>query len=348
MTETNRQVQLAARPNGFPKNSDFQIAGAPVPEAGDGEMLVRNIYMSVDPYMRGRMNDFSGSYIPPFPIGGPMGGGAVGQVIQSKHGDFSEGDIVLNQNGWQEYFIRPGDKLNDGADPIKIDPSLAPLSAFLGVLGMPGLTAYAGLTEIGVPKSGETFYVSAAAGAVGAIAGQMAKIKGCRVVGSAGSDEKVAYLTDEIGFDAAFNYKTQDLNKALADACPNGIDVNFENVGGDMLQAVLHQMNSGGRIIYCGSISGYNATTPLPGPNNLMMMIMREVAMRGYIVTSHMHLMPAFYQDIGGWLKSGQMTYRETVVDGIENAPSAFMGMLKGENMGKMIVKVGPDPTQQT
>jgi NADPH-dependent curcumin reductase CurA len=346
MTETNRQVQMAARPNGFPKDSDFQIAESPVPVPGDGEVLVKNIYMSVDPYMRGRMNDFRGSYIPPFEIAGPMSGGAVGQVVASNHDGYAVGDYVLNMGGWSEYVVRPGRPLHDGADLNKIDPSLAPLSAFLGGIGMPGLTAYAGLMEVGIPKEGETVYISAASGAVGAVAGQIAKIKGCRVVGSAGSDEKVAYLTDEIGFDAAFNYKTIDLNEALAETCPNGIDVNFENVGGAMLEAVLHKMNQHGRIIFCGSISGYNDTTPAPGPNNLTMMIMREITLRGYIVTSYMHLMPDFYRDMGAWLKSGQMTFKETVVDGIENAPSAFMGMLRGENMGKMIVKLADDPTQ--
>jgi hypothetical protein len=346
MTETNRQVLLAARPNGFPKDSDFEIAENPVPKPGDGEVLVRNIYMSVDPYMRGRMNEFKGSYIAAFEIGKPMTGGAVGQVVRSNHADFAEGDLVLNTNGWVEYFVRTGDKSNDGMDLNKIDPGITPLSAYLGVIGMPGMTAYVGFEEIGVPKPGETVYISAASGAVGAIAGQIAKIKGCRVVGSAGSDEKVAYLLDEAGFDAAFNYKTQDLNQALAETCPDGIDVNFENVGGDMLEAVLNRMNSGGRIIFCGSISGYNDTAPRPGPTNLTMLILREVTLRGYIVTSFMHMMNDFRRDMSGWLKSGQMTHRETVVDGIENAPAAFMGMLKGENLGKMIVKLGPDPTQ--
>lgn len=346
MTETNRQVALAARPNGFPKDSDFQILEGPVPEPGDGEVLVKNIYMSVDPYMRGRMNEFKGSYIQAFEIGAPMTGGAVGQVIRSNHSDYAEGDFVLNMNGWREYFVRPGDRQKDGMDLTKVDPSLAPLSTYLGVLGMPGLTAYAGLAEVGVPKAGETVYVSAASGAVGAIVGQIAKIKGCRVVGSAGSAEKVAYLTDEIGFDAAFNYKTRDLNEALAETCPDGIDVNFENVGGKMLEAVLNRMNHGGRIIFCGSISGYNETTPQPGPNNLMNIVRQEITMRGFIVMSYGHLMGDFYRDMGQWLKDGSVKYRETIVEGVEKAPEAFMGMLRGENFGKMIVQVGADPTR--
>ncbi|MDZ7727127.1 MAG: NADP-dependent oxidoreductase [Dehalococcoidia bacterium] len=337
MATSNRQVRLAARPAGFPKRSDFEMTEDPIPEPGEGEVLVRNSYISVDPYMRGRMNDVK-SYVPPFENREPMQGAAAGVVVRSRHADFAEGDAVTGSQSWREYDLVPGKGLR------KLDLSLAPMPAYLGVMGGTGLTAYVGLLDLGEPRQGETVFVSAAAGAVGSIVGQIAKLQGCRAVGSAGSDDKVAYLRDELGFDAAFNYKSADLEQALAEHCPDGIDVYFENVGGDHLQAALNHLNPFGRVPVCGMISQYNNAEPAPGPNNLAMIVRKRLKLQGFIVSDHLDRRPAFEQDMGRWLREGKVQHRETIVEGIENAVDAFLGMLQGQNTGKMLVKVGPEP----
>ncbi len=337
----NRQIVLAARPVGWPKESDFRLEETPIPEPGPGQFLARNIYMSVDPYMRGRMNDRK-SYVPPFQIGQPLQGGAVGRVAKSSHPKFAEGDYVSSLLGWREWFVSGGEGVS------KIDPQLAPLSAYLGVLGVPGFTGWYGLKEIGKPKASETLVVSGAAGATGSLVGQVGKILGCRVVGTAGSDDKCAYLTAELGFDAAINYKTAgDLYDALRRACPQGIDIYFENVGGAMLDAVLRLLNPYSRIPLCGMISQYNLEVPDPGPRFLASMIINRTLLQGFIISDHFDRYPEFLREVGGWLKAGRLKYRETIVEGVENAPKAFLGLLKGENLGKMLVKVGPGPERE-
>ncbi len=337
-TTKSREIRLAARPSGLPQPSDFELAETAIREPGDGELLVRNIYMSVDPYMRGRMRDVK-SYVPPFQIGAPLAGGSLGQVVRSNHPGFAAGDFVAGMEGWREYYK------SDGTSQRKLDLHGAPLSTFLGVLGMPGLTAYVGLLDIGKPKAGETVFVSAAAGAVGSLVGQIAKIQGCRVVGSAGTADKIAFLVDELGFDAAFNYKGADLHIELARTCPRGIDVYFENVGGATLEAVLLHMNPFGRIPVCGMIAQYNDEEPAPGPRTLISVIPKRLLIQGFIVSDHPGRMADFLRDVGGWLKEGKVKYRETVVEGIENAASAFIGLLQGENTGKMLVRLADDPT---
>jgi NADPH-dependent curcumin reductase CurA len=333
-TGVNREVRLAARPNGFPADSDFDVADTPIPEPGDGEVLVRNVYMSVDPYMRSRMNDTK-SYIPSFQVGKPLQGGAVGQVLASNSDALAPGDWVNSMHGWREYYTA------DGGALMKIDPGLAPVSKALGVLGLTGWTAYVGLLDLGQPKEGETVFVSAACGAVGSIVGQIAKIKGCRAVGSAGSPEKIAWAK-EIGFDDAFNYKEESPADALDRLCPEGIDVYFENVGGDHLAAALPRMNTFGRVALCGMISQYNDTEMRPGPS-LVPALANRLTIRGFIISDHFDRMPDFLRDMSTWIREGKIKDEETVVDGIENAPRAFMGLLRGENRGKMLVKVGPD-----
>jgi NADPH-dependent curcumin reductase CurA len=269
----------------------------------------------------------------------PLDGGCVGRVIESKKGPFQVGDYVLGMLGWREYFVSDGQGLN------KVDPGIAPIQSYLGTLGMPGLTAYAGLLHIGQPKDDETVFVSAASGAVGSVVCQIAKLKGCRVVGSAGSEAKVSWLLKEAGVDAAFNYKkVDDIIAEVGKHCPKGIDVYFENVGGVHLEAALEHMNTHGRIIVCGMISIYNATEPVPGPTNLPYIIGKQLTMQGFIVTDHFDKMQQFYSDIGKWIAEGKIKWKETVVDGIDSAPQAFIGLFRGENFGKMIVKLGPDP----
>jgi NADPH-dependent curcumin reductase CurA len=332
-TVRSREVQLAARPVGEPKLSDFKLIERELPPLSDGDVLVRNILMSVDPYMRGRMNDVK-SYVPPFALNETLQGGAIGSVEESRNSKFEPGDIVQNGLGWRTHFV------SNGAGLGVIDTSKASPSAYLGVLGGTGFSAYVGLLDLGQPKAGETVFVSAAAGAVGSVAGQIAKIKGCRVVGSAGSDAKVRFLTEELGFDAAINYRTQTLDDALGAACPEGIDVYFDNVGGDHLQAALNHMNVNGRIAACGMISQYNNTEPVPGPNNLAAVVRQRLTIRGFIVSDHFARHDAFLSDMSGWLRDGKMKNPETVVDGIENAPAAMIGLLRGENLGKMLVRL--------
>ncbi|MFG2093568.1 NADP-dependent oxidoreductase [Streptomyces sp. NPDC048612] len=332
---TGREWHLVARPYGRPTPEDFALREAPVPELGEGQILVRNTYFSVDPYMRLRMNEVA-SYLPPFALGRPMDGGAVGEVIASRDGSRPVGGHVLHFTGWREYGVM------DAKDATPVDPSLAPVSAYLGVLGTTGLSAYAGLLEVGALKEGDAVFVSGAAGAVGSVAGQIARIKGAsRVVGSAGSDEKVRLLVEEYGFDAAFNYKNGEVARLLREAAPDGIDLYFDNVGGDHLEAALDSLNMYGRAVICGLISQYNATEPGPGPRNLEEMMFKRLRLLGMMTYDHSHLRPQFIEEVSGWLRSGELTYHETTVTGIENGVEAFLGMLRGDNTGKMLVSLG-------
>ncbi|MEU5534790.1 NADP-dependent oxidoreductase [Streptomyces sp. NPDC020362] len=330
----NREWHLLSRPVGWPKPEDFALVEAPVPAIGEGQVLVRNKYLSVDPYMRGRMSDAK-SYLPPFELGKVMQGGAVGEVVESNAEGIAVGDHVLHFFGWREYAAL------DAQHAVKVDPAAAPLSTYLGVLGMTGLTAYAGLLRTASFKEGDVVFVSGAAGAVGSQVGQLAKLMGAsRVIGSAGSDEKVKLLVEEYGFDAAFNYKNGPVGEQLREAAPDGIDVYFDNVGGDHLEAAIGSLNQGGRIAICGMISVYNNTEPAPGPKNLVRLIQIRGRMEGFLVGDHYDLQPQFVQEVGPWVASGALKYRETVVDGVENTLEAFLGVLRGDNTGKMIVKL--------
>jgi NADPH-dependent curcumin reductase CurA len=335
MPYTSREVRLASRPAGEPQPSNFELAEVEVSDPADGELIVRNTFMSVDPYMRGRMSDAK-SYAAPFELDQVMYGGAVGEVVASAAEGFSPGDTVLHQLGWREYATVPAKHAR------VVDASRVPASAYLGVLGMPGLTAYAGLLDVAALREGDIVFVSGAAGAVGSIVGQIAKLRGHTVIGSAGSAEKVAYLRDELGFDAAFDYHDGSVHKQLRAAAPDGIDVYFDNVGGDHLEAALGSMNLHGRIALCGSISTYNATSPPPGPRNFgMLAIGRRLTIRGFLVTDHQDRFPAFAAEVGAWVAGGRLKYPETVVEGgIEAAPQAFIDLLRGANVGKMVVRL--------
>ncbi|MGH6876778.1 MAG: NADP-dependent oxidoreductase [Rhizomicrobium sp.] len=334
----NREIHLKRRPNGFPSPADFDLVETTVPDPGPGQILVHNLFMSVDPYMRGRMTDRK-SYVPPFQIGEVLSGGAVGKVVASNgNARFAEGDYVSNFSGWREWFV------TNGGDCQKIDPAMAPVQAYLGSFGMPGLTAYAGLLRIGDLKDGERVFVSAASGAVGAVVCQIAKNKGCTVVGSAGSDEKCEWLVREAHVDSAINYKScGTLDGAVRNALPDGIDVYFENVGGAHLDAALANMRMSGRIAVCGMIAQYNDTSLPPGPANIVAVIPLRLTIRGFIVTDHIDMTPDFLRDMSAWTKAGKMKWRETIVDGIERAPEAFIGLFKGENFGKMLVRLASD-----
>ncbi|WP_449062576.1 NADP-dependent oxidoreductase [Planomonospora algeriensis] len=330
----SRQINLASRPSGWPTSDDFDLVEADLPAPQEGQVLVRNLFMSVDPYMRGRMNDAE-SYVPPFRLGEPLEGGAVGEVVESRTPGLQAGDLVLHGFGWREQVV------TDAARVRKVDPieGVSP-SAYLGVLGMPGLTAYVGLLDIASFKKGDAVFVSGAAGAVGALVGQIAKLKGAsRVVGSAGSDAKVARLR-ELGFDAAFSYRDGLVAEQLREAAPDGIDVYFDNVGADHLEAAIERLNNGGRIAMCGAIAAYNATEPPCAPRNLFLAVGKRLTMRGFIVGDHSSRMRDMIAEVGGWLREGRITADETVVDGLENAPAAFIGLLRGENTGKMIVRL--------
>ena len=330
----SREIRLKSRPVGIPKKSDFELAEVTVPSLGENQVLVKNLYISVDPYMRGRMTDRK-SYIPPFHIGQTLEGGSVGEILESNNNQFRPGNIVASFLGWREYFV------SDGAGLTRIDPGNVPVQAYLGTLGMPGLTAYCGLLEIGKPAKGETVFVSAASGAVGSIVSQIAKIKGCKVVASAGSDEKVAWLKEEAGAKEAFNYKTtEDLMNTVGRLSPDGIDVYYENVGGRHLEAALEHMNSKGRLVMCGMIDQYNATEPPAGPTNLGYVISKQLRMQGFIVMDYLDRLPQFYTDMDRWIAEGKIKWKETVMGGIENASAAFIGLFKGENFGKMLVKL--------
>ncbi len=333
MSTTTRQIHLASRPQGWPTAENFRLVEAEVPELADGQVLVRNTAMSVDPYMRGRMNDVT-SYTPPFQLDQPLEGAAVGLVIASRSADRAVGDTVLHGLGWRS------DAVLDAAATRVVDTSLAPADAFLGALGMTGLTAYAGLTAVAAVQPGDTVFVSGAAGAVGSLAGQIAKKLGAaRVIGSAGSAAKVAYLL-ELGFDAAFDYHEGTVTEQLALAAPEGIDVYFDNVGGEHLEAAITAMHRGGRIALCGAISQYNATEAPAAPRNLAVAIGKELTLRGFLVSSYQHLAPEFGQSMAGWLAAGEVRFDQTTVEGLENAPEAFLGLLRGENTGKMVVSL--------
>jgi NADPH-dependent curcumin reductase CurA len=338
MTATaSREIHLKSRPVGLPSERDFELVAVPIPSLRSGKVLVRNLYMSVDPYMRGRMID-QPSYVTPFPLGQPLDGGCIGQVVESHSGTLPVGDYVLGRKGWREYYV------SDGADLTKIDPTLAPPQAYLGVLGMPGLTAYVGLLDIGQPEIGNTVFVSAAAGAVGSVVCQIATLKGCRVVGSTGSADKVRWLQEVAGVDAAFNYKEVDsLAAEVGRHCPRGIDVYFENVGDAHLEAALEHMNMRGRIALCGMISQYNDTTAPSGPRNLRLAVRKRLTLKGFIVSDHSDRQPQFYADMAAWIADGRIKWQETITDGLENAPKAFLGLFRGENTGKMLVSLGQE-----
>lgn len=335
---TSREWALASRPVGMPVDNDFGIKTVEAQAPAEGEIQVRNEYLSVDPYMRGRMMDRE-SYVPPFQIGETMQGGAIGRVTASAHPDFAIGDLVRSMAGWREaWTAQPALAMAEKLPELGI-----PEGALLGVAGMPGLTAYSGLLRIGQPKEGETVFVSGAAGAVGSTVCQIAKLKGCTVIGSAGGQQKADYLKS-IGVDAVIDYKehrgADGLTTALAAVAPKGIDVYFDNVGGDHLAAAINVANPGARMPLCGMISQYNDTTPTPGPNNLIMLVGKSLLLQGFIVTNYADMAPQFAADMAGWIGSGQLKYQQTVHEGIENMPRAFMGLFQGGNLGKMLVKV--------
>ncbi|MEV8512457.1 NADP-dependent oxidoreductase [Dactylosporangium sp. NPDC051484] len=332
-TLVNRVWYLAARPTGFPSETDFELREEPAAQPGPGQVLVRNDVMSVDPAMRGRMNDVP-SYVPPFQLGAALDGGAVGTVVASQSPAVKAGDTVLHGLGWREYALLDAERVR------VVDTAAAPASAYLGVLGMPGLTAYAGLLDVARMRPDETVFVSGAAGAVGGLAGQIARLRGARlVIGSAGSPEKVRYLTEELGFDAAFNYRDADIRGQLTRLAPDGIDVYFDNVGGEQLEAALFRMNVHGRIAVCGAISQYN-TPDSTGIRNLSLLISKRLTMQGFLVLDHGARREAFTEEMTGWLREGRMRVTETFADGIGNAVEAFLGMLRGANLGKMIVRL--------
>ncbi len=337
MPDTNRQVLLKRRPDGMPVPDDFVIVDSQVPGPGDGQVLLRGIYLSLDPYMRGRISG-QRSYAQPTQIGEVIEGRVVGQVLRSRHAGFREGDFASGGYGWQTHSAVAGDGLT------KLDPAAAPITTALGILGMPGLTAYAGLKTIGQPKGGETVVIAAASGAVGAVAGQLAKREGCRVVGIAGGADKCRYVTDELGFDACLDHRG-DLGAALDAACPQGIDVYFENVGGAVQAAVFPRLNDHGRMIMCGMISEYNDAAPRPGPS-LVAAVRKRLKIQGFIVSDHAALRPEYLAMAAPLVRAGQLKYREDIVDGIDSAPAAFIGLLQGRNFGKLIVRLGDDPSR--
>ena len=324
------EVRLASRPAGTPTPANFTLAQTEVPPLQDGYVLVRNLFLSVDPYMRGRMNAGK-SYVPPFEVGKPLDGGAVGEVVESQTAEFKPGDAVTSWFGWREYFIAPPQMLHP------VSREIHPLSAHLGALGMTGMTAWAGLRLVEV-RAGETVFVSGAAGAVGSVAGQLAKLRGCRVIGSAGSDEKVRFVKEECGFDSAFNYRLGPTLQQLRREAPEGIDIYFDNVGGETLEAALAALRLHGRIIACGSISAYNDDAPRPGPSNLFTFITRRLTMKGFIVSDWMDRQAEFETEVGAYYKAGKVTHKETVVKGIDRAVDAFLGLFEGRNVGKMVV----------
>lgn len=331
MPWTSREIRLAARPVGEPQPSDFELAEVEISDPQDGEVVVRNTFMSVDPYMRGRMDDRP-SYVPPWQLGDACQGGAVGEVVASRSQRFAEGDVVVHQLGWREYL-----KASKGLR--KVDASALSPSAYLGVLGMPGLTAYVGLLDIAGLREGDVVFVSGAAGAVGSLAGQIAKLRGHTVIGSAGSAEKVEYIRS-LGFDAAFDYH-DGVRDGLRAAAPDGIDVYFDNVGGDHLEAAISRANDHARFALCGSISTYNATEPQPGPRNMFQLVGKRITMRGFIILDHNDRHPAFVEEVGAWVRDGRVQFRETIVEGgVEAAPQAFIDLLRGANTGKMVVKL--------
>jgi len=329
----NKEIQFLSRPTGLPALDNFKITDADVPQLNDGEVLVRTLYISVDPYLRGRMREGK-SYVPPFAVGDVIVSGVVGEVAESRAPDFKRGDLVTGMLGWRLYNLAKTPELR------KIDRRVAPVTTALGVLGMPGLSAYFGLLDIGQPKEGETVVVSGAAGAVGTTVCQLAQIKGARAVGIAGSDEKNNYLRDELGVDATVNYKEGDVRAALKEACPKGVDVYFDNVGGEVSDAVMSLLNHGARIVICGQISLYNLDKPDVGPRPQAALIVNSARMQGFIITDYAARLAEGVSDLAAWLAAGKLKYAETIVEGFENTPNAFIGLFRGENLGKQIVKV--------
>jgi len=334
----NRQIRLKSRPAGMPTPDNFEIVDVPMPSLRDGDVLRRTTYLSLDPYMRGRMSD-APSYAASVNLHDVMCGHTVSEVVESRSPDFRAGDVVAGYDGWQRYAA------SNGKDLRQLDPKVVPVSTAIGVLGMPGATAYVGLFDIGQPKPGETVVVSAASGAVGSIVGQLAKIKECRAVGIAGSPDKCRYVVEELGFDACINYKTDDLVPALRAACPNGADIYFENVGGRVFAAMLQVINRGARIPLCGMISEYNVTEN-PGGPNLRPLLVHRAMIKGFIVSDHYDRFPAFLKEVTPLVREGRIKYREDIIEGLEAAPSALIGLFEGKNFGKMLVRVAPDPTR--
>jgi NADPH-dependent curcumin reductase CurA len=328
---TNRRIVLASRPSGWVTAENFRLETLPVPALAEGQLLIRNRWLSLDPYMRGRMNE-GRSYAAAQPLNETMVGGTAGEVVESRHPKFSVGDPVVGYLGWQEYAI------SDGKQLMKVDTTRVPLSAYLGAVGMPGVTAWVGLNRIIEPKAGETIVVSAASGAVGSVVGQLARLGGLRAVGIAGGPEKSRYVTEELGFDACIDYKSMDVGMGLKRFAPDGVDGYFENVGGSILDAVLPRMNAFGRIALCGLIAGYNGD-PIPIRNPTWFLVSR-LKLQGFIVSEHMDLWPQALKELGDHVAAGRIRYRETVANGLENAPAAFIGLLKGENFGKQLVKL--------
>ncbi|WP_266205388.1 NADP-dependent oxidoreductase [Pontibacter kalidii] len=330
----NKTILLASRPTGVPAQENFKFEEREVPELQEGQVLLKSLYVSVDPYMRGRMSDAK-SYVAPYAVGEPISGGVVAEVVKSLNEQLPKGTVVLGNLPWQQYIVHSGKGLSH------INPDIAPLSYYLGILGMPGLTAYFGLLHIGEPKPGETVVVSGAAGAVGTVVGQIAKLKGCRVVGVAGSDEKIAYLKDELGFDEAINYKTtQNMNQAMTKACPNGVDVYFDNVGGEISDAVYLALNKFARIAICGQIAYYNHTTLPSGMRVEPILLKKSALMKGFIVGDYAKDFPVAAKELADWVQEGKLQYQETITEGFDKIPEAFLGLFTGQNTGKQLVKV--------
>jgi len=336
----NRQWLLAKRPQGIVGRSNFEYAETPIPEPADGQVLVRNLFLSFDPTQRGWMEDRE-SYLPPVGLGEPMRAGSIGQVIESKNSDFSKGDIVQTTGGWQDFTIASP---NEGPMGLSKVPDGIPPEMMMSVLGVTGLTAYFGLLDLGMPKEGETVLVSGAAGATGSIAGQIAKIKGCRVVGIAGGPEKCKWLIDEAGFDDAIDYKSEDVDARIFETCPNKVDVFFDNVGGDILEAALNHINLKARVVLCGGISGYNATAPIPGPSNIMNLVIMRARMEGFIVIDYMPRAAEAVADMMGWIQAGQLSYQVDLQEGFDNIPDTLNRLFTGQNIGKQLLKIA-DPS---
>jgi NADPH-dependent curcumin reductase CurA len=334
MTTKNKQVLLAARPKGAPVESDFRLVETELRDPEEGEVVVKNRFLSLDPYMRGRMSEAK-SYAASVAIGDVMIGGTVGEVVRSRHATYREGDFVVGSLGWQQY------SLSTGAGMMKVDPGKVPLSAYLGAVGMPGVTAWYGLHDIGKPKPGETVVVAAASGAVGAVVGQLAKIAGCRAIGIAGGKDKCEYVTGTLGFDACLDHHDAALKERFRDATPDGVDIYFENVGGAILDMVLGRLNPFARIPLCGLVSQYNATEPY-GVKNFGSLLTNRVSVQGFIVSEHMERWPLALTELGAHVAEGRITYRESIAKGLEQAPSAFIGMLEGKNFGKQLVELVP------
>ncbi|MGB6540497.1 MAG: NADP-dependent oxidoreductase [Xanthobacteraceae bacterium] len=332
----NHQVRLAARPVGLPKRSDWQFTETAMPKPGDREVLVRTLYLSLDPAMRGWMNE-GRSYIPPVGIGEVMRAGGIGRVVASNHPDFAVGDHVNGTLGIQDYAVLEGARLT------KVEPKLAPLPVFLNTLGMPGMTAYFGLLDVGQPKPGDTVVVSGAAGAVGASVGQIAKIKECRAVGIAGGAAKCRYLVDELGFDAAIDYKAEDVREGLRTHCPKGVNIYFDNVGGDILDIVLARLTLHARVVICGAISQYNNTTPVKAPSNYLSLLVNRARMEGMVVFDYADRFPQARRDIAAWIAAGKLKSREDVVEGLQTFPETLLKLFNGENFGKLVLKVADD-----